>query len=230
MNKRGQIYIIAVLILGFILFSLLVQPNFVNKNIIDDDFETLSKNFDVESTRFINEYLKSNNIDSQVLITEFGEFSRDFSNYARNQNPDFEVIFILRRDGDILIGNFMDENIQIGNNQDISGCYTPINNPTSVAGSNGNIRLNVCSNSGSIDATNPNSYIQIVLYPMNPLIFYINDIRYSVDIHSLNKPEIIIVGQEDKGEQRRVYMEHGFVSGERYQRVDNLNTGENNRQ
>ena len=85
MNKRGQIYLVAVILIGFILFALLSQGNYVRRVIIDDDFDTLSKNFDTESARFINENL---DLDATNLGTKFADFSKTF--------PKFEYcLFIL---------------------------------------------------------------------------------------------------------------------------------------
>jgi len=43
--KKGQIYILSVLIIGFLLFTIITPSNFIHQRVIDDDFEELSKNY-----------------------------------------------------------------------------------------------------------------------------------------------------------------------------------------
>ena len=54
MNKRGQVYILAALIISVVIFILALRPNVIIQEKIEDDFEKLSGNYEYESTRFIN--------------------------------------------------------------------------------------------------------------------------------------------------------------------------------
>ena len=54
MQKRGQVYLLTVIILAFVIYLLYTDTNVVKRTILDDDFEELSQNYDVESAKFVN--------------------------------------------------------------------------------------------------------------------------------------------------------------------------------
>ena len=53
MNKRGEIYILAAIILATILYSLATTVNYIRQERMDDDFEKISKNYELESSKLI---------------------------------------------------------------------------------------------------------------------------------------------------------------------------------
>jgi len=56
MQKRGQIYILAVIILGAIVFTLALKPNLAVQEVIEDDFERLSEQEKQENEKKVREY------------------------------------------------------------------------------------------------------------------------------------------------------------------------------
>jgi hypothetical protein len=205
MNKRGQIYLVAVILIGFILFALLNQGNYVRRVIIDDDFDTLSKNFDVESARFINENLDATTVD---LGTKFADFSQTFADYSRTQNPDFELLFLLRTDpATAYFCNLMQNSIKV-NGVDVNGCYQDTTSSTSGTDDlTLNLEYTTCESNTGLD------FCKSLAITGNFVTVVMNDIEYQVKAPSLNKAELVIVTKEDKGEQRRIFLEEGFVKG-----------------
>ena len=54
MNKKGQIYILAALILSIVVFSLSQTINKFQQEELEEDFEKLSDNYELESSKLIN--------------------------------------------------------------------------------------------------------------------------------------------------------------------------------
>ena len=205
MNKRGQIYLVAVILIGFILFALLSQGNYVRRVIIDDDFDTLSKNFDTESARFINENL---DLDATNLGTKFADFSKTFSDYSRTQNPDFELLFLLRTGPDTAyFCNLMQNSTKV-NGVDVNGCYQDTTSSESGTGD-----LTISQEYTTCESSTGQDFCTSLTITGNSVTITIDDVEYTVKAPSENKAELVVVTKEDKGEQRRVFLEKGFVKG-----------------
>ena len=226
MNKRGQIYLVAVILIGFILFALLSQGNYVRRVIIDDDFDTLSKNFDTESARFINENL---DLDATNLGTKFASFSNTFSDYSRTQNPDFELLFLLRTsDTEVMFCNFMEGNIEVTTQStspdtctEANGCFSVsacYDDPTTTQSCFGDACTETSYYNCDVTSSSNAGRIQDICKRLpvgrgGSVTITIDDVEYTVKAPSENKAELVVVTKEDKGEQRRVFLEEGFVKG-----------------
>jgi len=216
MNKRGQIYLVAVILIGFILFALLSQGNYVRRVIIDDDFDTLSKNFDTESARFINE-----NLDEADISVKFADFSKTFSEYSRTQNPDFELLFLLRNtDTTVYFCNLMENSIEVSTQSttdtcsESSGCYI-VNGcyQDTTSGDASRDDLSFSQPVTTCESHSDQEYCKVLTITGNTITIEVDGVVYRVDVPPVNKAELIVLTKEDKGEQRRVFMEKGFVHG-----------------
>lgn len=203
MDKRGQIYILVALILALVLYMLMTKTNLVYEQDITDDFETLSKNYDIEASKFMNSLLSEGDTN---IITKFDKFTVDFTNYALNQNPDFGLIYVFDyedENGDNLyIGNYLRNPIIIGTTDPVllGGCLGEVTNCVNPG------LGNMCYQSD----TNKCYFVEPSI---SSLDITIGSRLYTIDVVK-GRPEIVIVSREDKGDQRKVYAEEEFVSGD----------------
>lgn len=205
MAKKGQIYLLAALILGFIIFLLVAETNVVRETVIEDDFESLAKNYEIESAKFMNQIVEKGVTD---LPQEFLKFTILFSSYAKTKNPEFGIIYAFIYNGHVYIGNYLDTDIRIkhapSGKERLPGCYQQIDATIVVAGFP--IRTNVAT--GAYTAC----MLDMPLPPANTLKFAIKDVEYEVELEP-SRPEIIIVSREEVDNQRKVFVRGNFRKG-----------------
>ena len=213
MHKRGQVFILAALILSFIIFSLAVKVNIANRPIIEGDFEGLSRNYDIESTKFIN-LLTEKNFREALKLEDvavlFLNFTQDFTSYSKTQNPEFGVIYFFDFEssisgqgvGKLFVGNYLDQDIIVwtkeGEEQVVEGCKNTVNAGVSF----GEFKFNTGVETLNFDCATNLSRGNSDPYSFS---FIIGDIEYTSEI-SLGEAKIGIVAHEDTNEQRRVYI------------------------
>jgi len=117
MDKGGQIYILAALLLGVVIYSVTSVVNEVRQDEVKGDFEPLSENFEIESSKLINSVLK----EGGDVPSSFANFTLLFTSYSKSKSPNFFLFYALGYDNDLHLGNFMNDEIQI---------YTPCPDPT----------------------------------------------------------------------------------------------------
>ncbi|MEK6861773.1 MAG: hypothetical protein AABY07_07430, partial [Nanoarchaeota archaeon] len=133
MNKRGQVYLLAALIIGFILFIVITPSNIVRELTIDDRFEELSKNFEIESAKFINYLIK----EEKDVPSSFLNFTILFTSYSKTKNPDFGLIYAFIKDNKLYIGNYLDDQARFkfqNQNVNLNGCFQQVNTGFTVLG------------------------------------------------------------------------------------------------
>lgn len=198
MNKRGQIYILVALILALVLYMLMTKTNIIYEHEIIDDFETLSRNYDIEASKFMNSLLSEDKSEGEVEIL-FDIFTCDFTRYAKNQNPDFSLIYVFEYGENLYIGNYLEQPILVEDTYMIPGCKEGTVISGGVEGLEFGGSLSMC---GCVEP----------IEPLSSLDLTIGSTLYEIDITS-GRPEIIIVSREDKGEQRKVYTKEEYVDG-----------------
>jgi hypothetical protein len=210
-NKRGQVYLFTVIILAFVIYSLYTSTNVVRETIIDDDFEELSFNYDVESAKFVNNLLKNND----PVVDAFERFSKLFTIYAKTKNPEFSLIYFFDYIDEasidetaLYIGNYLDESVVISNGYidiEIAGCFDKIDTSLAIGGVNLSL--------GNVDVGDVQSCIvkNKQLSNQQNLLLRIDDVEYPFDV-SQNHPEIVIITREKRGEQRKVYTKGKFLN------------------
>lgn len=111
MNKRGQFYIIIVLLLSLAIFGLVAKPNKLEETAILGDFDSLSQNYLIESPKITNYVLYNEGNVSETLTN----FTQDFIDYAKNINPSIGLIYLYHdQEEDIIyVKNFLHEEVQI---------------------------------------------------------------------------------------------------------------------
>lgn len=213
MNKRGQIYILVSLILGLIIFVLSSKPNIINISSAKDDFKDISVNYNQESSRFLNSLIKEKIVDSVLIKDKFTSFSLVFAQYSKSQNPSFGLIYLLNYNNRLYLGNFLDKQIIINDenwpaNQVIPGCFEQIN--TTIKYGVGGIidtfdlfQFTGCSK----DFPNPLN---------NNFLLKIGDelIDYEITVFN-DQPEVVVISREGVLEDRKVFVENQFIQGKK---------------
>lgn len=195
MNNRGQIYIIAALILSAIIFLLISQTNFIQRILIEDDFEQISKNFDIESTKFVNNLLAEDTSPEEVE-SKFRTFTEKFSDYAKIENPNFEFLYVLGYRGEKIVGYYIKEDIYVG--PPTKELEATVLTPGSYTFMDMGISQNPVGAS-EIEPVGDISWVEIE--------------GFSYDLKLGAGPQLIIISREKKGEQTKVYLNEEFIKG-----------------
>lgn len=197
-HKKGQVYLLAALILGFIPFLLATQTNIVRKIIIEDDFEELSKNYERESASFVNSLLIN---PSANIEKEFTKFTVLFTSFAKTKNPEFGLVYAFLHQGKVYLGNYLDTAITITTpapKKIIWGCYAAVDTSVSLAG------LTIPTSSislGKFSACNAT----FAAPPGNNIKLDIDAISYEL-LLAEDAPDIMIISRETKDNQRKVFI------------------------
>jgi len=208
MNKHGQLYLLAALIIAFILFMLASPTNIVKKTIIESRFESLSKNFDRESTRFLNTIIK----DDNDVATTFLNFTIIFTSYSKTRNQDFGLLYGFIHDNTLYLGNYLpeDASFTFENKQyDLFGCFSNINTTFSIAGLDINIQdINLatfqsCQAAATVRGSPP-YHLGITLNDPE------HQLSFTVELPE-GHPELVIIAEEQHGETKRVYSKGKFL-------------------
>lgn len=200
MRKRGQIYLLAALILGLIIFLVATETNTVRKSVVDSSFESLAKNYEVESARFMNLLLERGpNVN---IPQEFLKFTIQFSQYAKTKNPEFGTIYAFIYQDHLYIGNYLDKTLRLSPQTTLRGCYERVDAGIVVAGFS--LRSNVQTGAFS------SCMLDLPVPASNRISFSIEGIDYQVNLES-SRPEIIIVSREEHNNQRKVFVKGNFI-------------------
>ena len=88
MSKRGQIYILAAILLAITIYSLSTTVNIIEQEDIKGDFNSLAQNYEIESFKIINSVLKSGDVS---IPEAFENFTFLFSSYSKTKSPNFHI-------------------------------------------------------------------------------------------------------------------------------------------
>ena len=193
MDKRGQIYVIAIIILAVILFSLSSIVNEVQQEKLENDFEKLASNYEKEATKVVNNLL-SENAD---VVSSFSNFTILFTSYSKSQNPDFGLIYALDFNETIKIGNFLKQAISIYNGVDfveLEGCFDRVS---------ATLRFQGLSLSSDVIAEDIIE-CEATIPSMETIGVVIAGDIYQLDIMP-NRPNLMIVSRAEVEEQRQVF-------------------------
>ncbi len=110
MEKRGQVFLVAGIILALVLFSVSVVYNNYEEKILLEDFPDLSENYEREATKVVNEALLSGSNPAEVS-TELDEFTSDYVDYARERDPNIGFVYVYwdRKEQNYIIRNYLKE-------------------------------------------------------------------------------------------------------------------------
>jgi len=220
MDTKGQVYILAALLLILVIFGLATMVNVINADLTDNAFEEISKDYERESSRFLTHVIgKYPDLTFETLSQEYIAFTLDFTRYSRTQNPHFGLLYLFDYEiegiSQLFIGNYLNHEIVVSsddildrNDHIVDGCGSQIQAGYSFEGfsfSPEGISLSEISMCNiTLDSSG-----QGISYP---IYFLIGDILYISTI-TASVPEVIIASREDTNNQRRVFLNEEFMKG-----------------
>lgn len=127
MSKRGQVFILAAILIAVILFSLAAIKNKFEQKMITGDFEILAENFQIEASKLINSVMTNPDTTPDKVHEAFKSFSTMFTSYAKGKNPKYGLIYVLGYGDKIQVTNFLDRVITIQGTNPNTGDFYSIN-------------------------------------------------------------------------------------------------------
>jgi len=211
MERRGQIYLLTAIILAFIIFGLVSVVNKAGQESLKSDFEKLSANYEAESAKLVN-YLLLKERTPDEIKESFQNFTIQFTSYAKTKNPKFGLVYAFNFKNKLYIGNYLDKEInkiecydskgrKTCSDKELSACYEKIPSTIELGG----LALDVDFDQSLIKdchseivPTGEIKYLKLTITADKP---------YSYIFELLpNQPQIMLMSQEEKGEQRKVYV------------------------
>lgn len=191
MKKRGQIFILAALILILVIFLLASQSNLVRKKLFSDKFEDVTKNYELEGNKLINSVLSTQGDPK----TEFKMFSDSFVGYSTAQDPSIGTLYVLnyKTSTDVMVYNMNVEVKTIGSSgEQIKNCIAEYD--ASVSGEIGGSTFNIPGEACKLSYDNIN---KVIITTADGFIYTFNI--------ELGKPQLKLVVKKDEKEETRVY-------------------------
>ncbi|MDD4878634.1 MAG: hypothetical protein PHO02_06410 [Candidatus Nanoarchaeia archaeon] len=207
MNKRGQVYVLAAIIMSIIIYGMVTISNRVVQESVASDFERISSNYAMETAKLVNSVAGKGD-----MLDAFKKFTVQFASYAKAQSPRFELISVFDSNGVLYIGNFLKEKIIITCNDGIcneelplAGCYQTIKAEVTFDGLGFEVPINMeeitrCQTEISYGAT-PIKYINISA----------GNVAYQFRLER-EQPDVIVVSWETNAKQRKVFTRGNFVA------------------
>jgi len=216
MNKRGQIYLLASIIIGLVIFVLASKTNIINITPTNNDFKEITENYNSESGKVMGELIKSGKSDSDVSLN-FASFSVLFTQYSKTKNPSFGLIYFLNYNGILRIGNFLDQGVKIitPTNTEISlqGCFSQL--PASI--SYGEFQQTFYRSLSYFQSGS--AYAECIREIPAPSFINLQigdeQIDYRVDILA-NQPQVAVISRASSSQDRKVFVDHQFIRGNRH--------------
>lgn len=208
MNKRGQVYVLAAIILSIIIYGMVSVTNKAVQESVASDFERISQNYALESAKLVNSFEPGADI-----LEAFQAFTVQFASYAKAQSPRFELISVLDYENKLYIGNFLKNHIIVRcepaslceDYPPIEGCYKRIKADIGFEGFIMQPEVNMQ------DVTTCGQVIDYGTNPISKLNITIENIAYQFELRR-GQPEIVVVGWESSSKQRKVFTKGNFIT------------------
>ncbi len=209
MRKKGQVYIIAAILLSVVIFALASVTNIAKQEKFKGDFEKLSRNYETEGSKLINTVVST---EGDKVGEKFGKFTYDFTAYSKTQNSQFGLIYVLDYGGRVYIGNYLKGEIYVDDGSGMPfkllGCFEEV--PASISfgtlGANFDIKsspLKECVKDIPEPSENKTIYIAV------------NNSWYPFEL-TPGKPQMMVVSKMEQQEQVKV-----FIGGEGFLKKEN---------
>ncbi|MFH1332086.1 MAG: hypothetical protein ABIH63_02260 [archaeon] len=206
MNKKGQIYIIAAILLSVVIFALASVTNIAKQEKFKGDFEKLSSNYETEGSKLINTVVNT----GEDVGARFGNFTYAFTSYSKTQNPQFGLIYVLDYGGRVYLGNYLKEDIYIdasgGPPFALEGCFEKVGASVTFGA------LTATFDTGKEEIT---KCVKEIPEPSSKKVYIaIKNSWYPFKLIE-GKPTMMVVSQMEQEEQRKVFVGgEGFVKEE----------------
>lgn len=114
-TKKAQFYIFTSIILCILLFS--IYASSARMFSPDKRYDELSSNYINEASNVINHAIYAD-LD---IFDEFDSYTHDFMAYSRTKNTDFKVLYLLKKDGELRIVNYLNQEANISGQEELLG-------------------------------------------------------------------------------------------------------------
>jgi len=186
--KKGQVYLLAVIIMGFLIYTMLTPVNFLKTSEIEDDFQEISKNYQLESAKLLNELLNTQNVNQNFVEERFLNFTVAFTSYSKSKNPNFGLVYAFPFNNKVFLENYADSPLNYSSTDQIVGCLSDVTASISFAG------LNISS--PNIDVDNYRQCINSTTYPQeDKLILTLDGLEYPFTLTS-SSSNLVIINKE----------------------------------
>ena len=106
MNKKGQFYIIIVLVICMALYGVTREENTIKEATLFEDFSQLSSNYIEETPKVINYAVYSGSNVEDALSS----FTEEFLDYAKKRNSNVGIFYVYNDGGgSVELRNYMSE-------------------------------------------------------------------------------------------------------------------------
>lgn len=215
MNRKGQVYILASILLSLILYNLSLVPNIVVQQEFKGDFDKLADNYETESSKFINSVLLSGG----NVVEDFTNFTMIFMSYSKSQNPNFGVITSLSYKDKIRIGNYLKKPVLVDTGteelKNLNGCFDKISSMLIFNGITIDLAAAEIQETQEcfVDITYTEKIWIGLIEQQEPLEIS----WYPFEIKA-NKPQLMIINMQEEANQRQVNIAgEGYVRKERHE-------------
>ena len=202
--KKGQVYLLATIIIGFLIFTIITPSNFIHKKITDDDFEELSANYQIESSKILNQLLNREDLSKPLVESMFLNFTVSFTSYSKTKNPNFGIVYAFPYRDWVFLGNYADVNVTFNSTNPpaqstLKGCFQKVSTSITIYG------IDIIT--PDITTSLYDECMAIENYPLDSQInLTIENIVYPFQLHG-NRSDIIIISREEDGEDIKVFID-----------------------
>src|SRR3989344_5112134 len=198
MNKRGQIFIFAAIIIGLVTFLLFTRPNTMHEEILLENFGQVSQNYLSEMPKVVD-----NSIYNEELVEKnLEKYTNDFLvKYARRElDPNVGIVYIYSNGTDLIIDNHLKGEI-VSFKQDMGQIPMDVAFSTDTK-MEGDLVLEETGISGDLSAKlcieELKDYCILAVDPGSLLILKIGDYIYEFEI-ATKSPNIIAIIKSSDG-------------------------------
>lgn len=112
MNKKGQFYLIAVLVIIAIISILTAKLNFVSTSEEPASFSELSENFEVEAIKIIDKGIAEGKTTREIQ-SELENFARTYASYSSLKSKQFGFLYVFGEGENVQVANFLVEDANV---------------------------------------------------------------------------------------------------------------------
>lgn len=111
MNKKGQFYIIIVLIIGVAIYGISSEVNKIEEVSLFEDFSELSQNYVGEAPKVVNYAIQNDD----PVNPKLDDFTEEFMSLAKKKIPDIGLFYIYSNGSNLTFRSYLGETVLVSN-------------------------------------------------------------------------------------------------------------------